>query len=140
MLRVIEESDSEGLNGDRPVLGKVSLMRRAKSAVSRTAIIQPQLSDKHPLFHMAWDASNTMPQSNEEESDTDSVNDAEEIANLDTDDNDAPTVEEVKRHMELFHLRRSIPPPSAKLKEAQSGKNAKQRRPKTAKYNKWVAE
>lgn len=138
MLRAIEESDSEGLNGDHPVLGKVSLIRRAKSAVSRTSADQTQINDKHPLFHMAWDKPKLTPQSHENESDTYSVNeDAEGGASSDANDNDAPTVEEVKRHMELFHLRRSIPPPSAKLKEAQSGKYAKQRRPKTAKYNKY---
>lgn len=138
MLRAIEESDSEGLNGDHPVLGKVSLIRRAKSAVSRTCAEQPQINDKHPLFHVAWDKPKLTPQSNENESDAYSMNeDAEEGASSEANDNDAPTVEEVKRHMELFHLRRSIPPPSAKLKEAQSGKYAKQRRPKTAKYNKY---
>lgn len=136
MLRAIEESDSEGLNGDRPVLGKVSLIRRAKSAVSRTSADQPQLNDKHPLFHMAWDAPNLTPQTNENETDTYSVNESAEEVNSDAGDIHAPTVEEVKRHMELFHLRRSIPPASAKLKEAQAGKYSKQRRPKTAKYNK----
>lgn len=136
MLRAIEESDSEGLNGDRPVLGKVSLIRRAKSAVSRTSADQPQLNDKHPLFYMAWDAPNLTPQTNENETDTYSVNESAEEVNSDADDIYAPTVEEVKRHMELFHLRRSIPPASAKLKEAQAGKYSKQRRPKTAKYNK----
>lgn len=133
MLRAIEESDSEGLNGDRPVLGKVSLIRRAKSAVSRTTADQPQLNDKHPLFHMAWDTPKLTSQSNENENGT-----TEEGVNSDAEDNDAPTVDEVKRHMELFHLRRSIPPPSAKLKEGQSAKYAKQRRPKTAKYNKYA--
>lgn len=137
MLRAIDESDSEGLYGDRPVLGKVSLIRRAKSAVSRTTTDKPQLNENHPLFHMAWDTPTLITQSNENENDTYSINSAaEEIATSDADDNDAPTVEEVKRHMELFHLRRSIPPSSSKLKEAQSGKYAKPRRPKTAKYNK----
>lgn len=136
MLRAIEETDSEGFNGDRPVLGKVSLIRRAKSAVSRTTADQPPLNEKHPLFHMAWDAPKSTPHTNENESDTYSVNESFEGINSDADDNYAPTVEEVKRHMELFHLRRSIPPTSAKLKEAQTGKYSKQRRPKTAKYNK----
>lgn len=138
MLRAIEESDSEGLNSERPVLGKVSLIRRAKSAVSRTTADEPQLNDKHPLFQVAWDTPKLATQSNEVESDTYSATEgAEGGVHSDADDNDAPTVEEVKRHMELFHLRRSIPPPSAKLKEAQSGKYAKHRRPKTAKYNKY---
>lgn len=136
MLRALEESDSEGLNSERPVLGKVSLIRRAKSAVSRTAEDQPQLNDKHPLFQVAWGTPKLTTQSNEDDSDVLSANDGADANDVDGDD-DGPTVEEVKRHMELFHLRRSIPPPSAKLKEAQSGKYAKQRRPKTAKYNKY---
>lgn len=131
MLRAIEESDSEGLNGDRPVLGKVSLIRRAKTAVSRTSNDQPQLNDKHPLFDFDWDA-NLKPQIIENESDTSTYN---EDAGSDAGGDDAPTVDEVRRHMELFHLRRSIPSKSAELKESHSGKYAKQRRPKTAKYN-----
>lgn len=131
MLKAMEESDSEGMIGDRPVLGKVSLIRRAKSAVSRTTAEQPPLNDKHPLFEEAWDIPK-VAQENDSETYSISQDDEEE----EEAEDDTPTVDEVKRHMELFHLRRSIPPPSAKLKDAQTGKYAKQRRPKTAKYNK----
>lgn len=54
-ISAMEESDTEGvMNVERPILGKVSLMRRAKSAVSRS-IIERRINDKHPLFSVAWE-------------------------------------------------------------------------------------
>lgn len=132
-LRALEESDSEGLNSERPVLGKVSLIRRAKSAVSRTTIDQ-SINDKHPLFNAAWEK--RKPKLSEYESFKCEPDSMSRNCEDENDAGDMPTVDEVKRHMELFHLRRSIPPPSAKLKEAQTGKHSKVRRAKTAKNNK----
>lgn len=49
-LEALEDTDGE----DKPVLGKISLIRRAKSAVSRTSSAKKK-SDEHPLFLIAWD-------------------------------------------------------------------------------------
>lgn len=139
-LEELEESDSEGFGGERPVLGKISLIRRAKSAVSRTTFEQ-KTNDKHPLFHVAWEQRESVkrPQSYthgipNEKSETKSA-DAESPSQP---DDEFVTVQEVKNHMEMFHLRKSIPPPEAKMKEEKSGKYSRARRSKTSKYNKWV--
>lgn len=128
-ISVMEESDTEGVtNVERPILGKVSLMRRAKSAVSRS-IIERRINDKHPLFSVAWENQKSLAK-NESVGRQDSH--AIDI-NVDDDedengsDHDIPTPEEVKRHMELFHLRRGQPPPSAKFEECRKSKHSKSR-------------
>lgn len=126
-LRAFEESDSEGLNNEKPVLGKVSVIRRAKSAISQMNAEQ-NINEKHPLFSVAWEDVKSRP------GDAQNTSDFESKAVDDNASNDdMPTVDEVKRHMELFHLRRSIPPPSAKLRESKSSKHSRMRRAKTAK-------
>lgn len=121
----------EGItNIERPILGKVSLIRRAKSAVSRS-IIERRINDKHPLFSVAWENQNSVAKS-----DSLAKQDSHTIdINVDDDehgsDDDIPTPEEVKRHMELFHLRRGQPPPSAKLEESRKSKHSKSRSAKT---------
>lgn len=130
-ISAMEESDTEGvMNVERPILGKVSLIRRAKSAVSRS-IIERRINDKHPLFSVAWDKQKSVAKN---ESLTRQDSHAIDI-NVDDDehgsDDDIPTPEEVKRHMELFHLRRGQPPPSAKLEECRKSKHSKSRSAKT---------
>lgn len=126
-LRILEESDSDAMQIDGgPVLGKVSLIRRAKSAVSRTSG-DGNVNDKHPLFRGNWMEEREKPTRKAAESD--SIDDSE------TTNDEIPTVDEVKRHMELFHLLRGIPPPSARLRDAPNGKYSK-RRPRTARLNK----
>lgn len=130
-ISAMEESDTEGvMNVERPILGKVSLMRRAKSAVSRS-IIERRINDKHPLFCVAW-------QNQKSITNTDSLARQESHIidiNVDDDehgsDNDMPTPDEVKRHMELFHLKRGQPPPSAKLENCHKSKHSKSRSAKT---------
>lgn len=53
-LEALVESDSDP---EKPVLGKGSLVRRAKSAVSRrtTNKQKQRRTDEHPLFMIAWD-------------------------------------------------------------------------------------
>ena len=46
-LEALEDTDSEA--GEKPVLGKISLIRRAKSAVSRSTS-RKRKTDQHPLF------------------------------------------------------------------------------------------
>lgn len=105
-LEAIEDTDSEGV-GDKPVLGKISLIRRAKSAVSRTPSGKHK-SDKHPLFSVEWD---DKVREKNKMTDGGIVNDAFEREGEEIDD-DIVTVEEVKRKMELFHLQRKSSPDS----------------------------
>lgn len=134
-LNAMEESDTEFVgNVECPILGKVSLMRRAKSAVSRS-IIERRINDKHPLFNVAWKNQTSMTKSNlisKNESQTIdiNINDDDKCS-----DDDIPTPEEVKRHMELFHLRRGQPPPSAKLEEPRKSKHSKSRSARATKSN-----
>lgn len=51
-LEALVESDSDP---EKPVLGKGSLVRRAKSAVSRRSSSKQRRTDEHPLFMIAWD-------------------------------------------------------------------------------------
>lgn len=141
-ISAMEESDTEGvMNVERPILGKVSLMRRAKSAVSRS-IIERRINDKHPLFSVAWENQKSVAKSESitrQDSHTIDINvDDDDVDGHDSNDNDdIPTPEEVKRHMELFHLRRGQPPPSAKLEECRKSKHSKNRSAKT-KSNRYV--
>lgn len=134
-LNAMEESDTEFVgNVERPILGKVSLMRRAKSAVSRS-IIERRINDKHPLFNVAWENQASMTKSdlaskNESQIIDMNVNDEDKCS-----DDDIPTPEEVKRHMELFHLRRGHPPPSAKIEEPRKSKHSKSRSARATKSN-----
>lgn len=126
-ISAIEESDTDGVvNAERPILGKVSLMRRAKSAVTRS-IIERKINDKHPLFSVAWDSQKSLSMG-KQDSHTIDINVDDDERGSDTD---IPTPEEVKRHMEMFHLRHGQPPASAKLSEGRKAKNAKTRSAKT---------
>ncbi|GAB0098795.1 Transient receptor potential cation channel subfamily V [Sergentomyia squamirostris] len=105
-LEALEDTDSEAF-GDRPVLGKISLIRRAKSAVSRSASAKRR-HDEHPLFHIAWDEprtdqpmESTPPAQSPPLQDEGVDNEAYEPA----EDEELVTVDDVKRQMEAFHLR-----------------------------------
>ena len=115
-------------------MGKVSLIRRAKSAVSRTTLTK-KTNDKHPLFHVAWEAKEKAQQAQSNGIANDGyVYDENEYKPA---EEDIVTVEEVKRHMEQFHMRKCTPPHSAKIMDEKTGKYVKQRRTKTAR-NKYV--
>lgn len=132
-LQELDESDSEGIGSEKPVLGKISLIRRAKSAVSRTTCEQ-KANDKHPLFHVAWEQERESGARSQRPATTGALADVEPRAETKVDD-DFVTVAEVKSHMEMFHLRKSIPPPETRLPEEKSGKYSRTRRNKS-KYNK----
>lgn len=126
-ISAIEESDTDGVvNVERPILGKVSLMRRAKSAVTRS-ITERKINDKHPLFSVAWDNQKSLSMGKQDSHTIDINVDDDERGS----DPDIPTPEEVKRHMEMFHLRHGQPPASAKLSEGRKSKNSKSRSAKT---------
>ncbi|XP_065076368.1 uncharacterized protein iav [Ochlerotatus camptorhynchus] len=108
-LEALEDTDSEA--AEKPVLGKISLIRRAKSAVSRTTS-RKKKTDQHPLFMIAWDDKNltrTQPE------DFGALNTAYEYCTEDLqhdvdeeakeDEEEGVTVEEVHRRMEQFHQR-----------------------------------
>lgn len=131
-ISAMEESDTEGImNVERPILGKVSLMRRAKSAVSRS-IIERRINDKHPLFSVAWKdkipmaKSESIARQDSHTIDFSVVDDDNDIDEHKSDD-DMPTPEEVKRHMEMFHLRRGQPQPNTKLDENRKTRHSKNR-------------
>ncbi|XP_059616781.1 uncharacterized protein LOC132261808 [Phlebotomus argentipes] len=91
-LEALEDTDSEAF-GDRPVLGKISLIRRAKSAVSRSASAKRR-NDEHPLFHIAWDDSPAIP-----------IESTPPAGSPPLEEEEVVNVEDVKRQMEAFHLR-----------------------------------
>ncbi|XP_055713995.1 uncharacterized protein LOC129808214 [Phlebotomus papatasi] len=100
-LEALEDTDSEAF-GDRPVLGKISLIRRAKSAVSRSASAKRR-NDEHPLFHIAWDE--TPAEVPVETTPPAGSPPLEGINNEAYEEDEVVTVEDVKRQMEAFHLR-----------------------------------
>ncbi|XP_021695000.1 uncharacterized protein LOC5571743 [Aedes aegypti] len=109
-LEALEDTDSEA--AEKPVLGKISLIRRAKSAVSRTTS-RKKKTDQHPLFTIAWDDKNltrTHPEdfgalnTAYEYSAEDFKQDVDEEAREEEED-EGVTVEEVHRRMEELHHR-----------------------------------
>lgn len=52
-LEALEDTDDSDAV-EKPVLGKISLVRRAKSAATRTSS-DKRKSDENPLFHVAWE-------------------------------------------------------------------------------------
>lgn len=136
-LNAMEESDTECVtNVEKPILGKVSLMRRAKSAVSRS-IIERRINDKHPLFTVSSEKEKTSSTNTESTPKAGShiIIDMNVDDDVNASDDDIPTPEEVKRHMELFHLRHGQPPASAKLDENRKSKHSKSRSARPTKSN-----
>lgn len=130
-LKIMEESETEcATNVEKPMLGKVSLVRRAKSAVSRS-IIERRINDKHPLFSVATEKENA-PDKPIEHAIHLNVGGDENGS-----DDDIPTPEEVKRHMELFHLRRGQPLASTKLADTRKSKHSKSRSARASKSNRY---
>lgn len=101
-LEQLEDTDDD-LMGEKPVLGKISLMRRAKSAVSRTSSGKKK-TDEHPLFKIAWDEDfikddkSSIPIDEIGKENLGFLNDEAE------EDEIIVSVEEVRREMALFHL------------------------------------
>lgn len=150
-LEALEDTDSEA--AEKPVLGKISLIRRARSAVSRTTS-RKKKTDQHPLFMIAWDdKTTTIPGGGPQavlatagtaapEDDFGALNTAYECSAEDLkhdvdeearedDPDEGVTVEEVHRRMERFHQRpgRSSPERDSNSTES-SKKQAKGGKPR----------
>lgn len=108
-LRGFEESDSEGLNSDRLVLGKIALIRRTKTSLGRT-IESNSKSDNDDFDDVTKKTAIPV------------VNNAEEET-----EEDVTTYEEIKNSMELFHLRKSMHPA---FREKPSKKEKREKPPK----------
>lgn len=121
------------LETEKPVLGKISLIRRAKSAVSRTASAK-KTNDKHPLFHVAWEEQANYKQKNVLMQPSGITNMA--FMNDTTEADDIVTIEEVKRQTELFHLRKGSPLEGTKIMDERTGKYVKARKSKASRNNK----
>ncbi|XP_055524196.1 uncharacterized protein LOC129717931 [Wyeomyia smithii] len=133
-LEALEDTDSEA--AEKPVLGKISLIRRAKSAVSRTTS-RKKKTDQHPLFMIAWDDKNLARAAQEdfgalntayEYSAEDLKQDVDEEAKEENED-EGVTVEEVHRRMEQFHQRvRGSPERDSNSTETSSRRAAPKKR------------
>lgn len=129
-IKAMEESETEcATNIEKPMLGKVSLVRRAKSAVSRS-IIERRINDKHPLFTAANEKENAGGRSGDCAIDIGGDENGS--------DDDLPTADEVKRHMELFHLRRGQPLASDKMCDSRKSKHSKSRSARGSKSNRYT--
>ncbi|XP_058444358.1 uncharacterized protein LOC131426000 [Malaya genurostris] len=134
-LEALEDTDSEA--AEKPVLGKISLIRRAKSAVSRTTA-RKKKTDQHPLFMIAWDDKNVARAVQEdfealntayEYTDEDLKHDVDEEAKeVHEDDGEEVTVEEVHRRMEQFHQRARTSPERDSNSTESSKKSASRKR------------
>lgn len=107
-LEALEESECEGFS-ERPTLGKISLIRRAKSAVNRSSLAAADRQEEHPLFKIAWDeitaaAAMTSPPPYEAAA-ASADNGGFEIDESVYEQDTVVTVEEVRQQMELFHTK-----------------------------------
>uniref|UniRef100_A0A182P182 Ion transport domain-containing protein n=1 Tax=Anopheles epiroticus TaxID=199890 RepID=A0A182P182_9DIPT len=108
-LEALEDTDSEA--GEKPVLGKISLIRRAKSAVSRSTS-RKRKTDQHPLFMIAWedkgerDDAGGRPGWSQHDPGAGTSHPVGGARGETTGpEQDAVTVEELHRRMEQFHSR-----------------------------------
>ncbi|XP_037029755.1 uncharacterized protein LOC119069730 [Bradysia coprophila] len=132
-LQALEDTDSECFD-EKPVLGKISLIRRAKSAVSRTASAK-KTNDKHPLFHVAWEEQINYDQKNVPAKQPNGITNMVFMDDA-TEQDEIVTIEEVKRQTELFHLRKGSPLEGTKIMDEKTGKYVKARKSKTSRNNK----
>ncbi|KAL7022581.1 hypothetical protein ACKWTF_012298 [Chironomus riparius] len=118
-LEALEDTDDSDAV-EKPVLGKISLVRRAKSAATRTSS-DKRKSDENPLFHVAWED----VEQGDENSIINWIYDGDRLKTGDADD-EIVTVEDVKRKMEMFHLNRKSSADSESTSEhARSKKKTK---------------
>ncbi|XP_050074270.1 uncharacterized protein LOC126561931 [Anopheles maculipalpis] len=144
-LEALEDTDSEA--GEKPVLGKISLIRRAKSAVSRSTS-RKRKTDQHPLFMIAWEDKGDKGRPGEQFPGL--VGQPEDllyahhpvsathggtsgtVAPGEAPEQDAVTVEELHRRMEQFHQRSrgsSVRERDANSSESSSKQHPKARKP-----------
>lgn len=136
MLVVLFRFPSFSINiSEKPVLGKISLIRRAKSAVSRSSSAKKK-TDKHPLFLIAWDdidyqttdigVVNANYQEDDESFPAKEIEENNDI--IGNDEEEEPvTVEEVRRRMEEFHQKRKSSADSESTDRSKTSKHSKKR-------------
>uniref|UniRef100_A0A182YCS3 Ion transport domain-containing protein n=1 Tax=Anopheles stephensi TaxID=30069 RepID=A0A182YCS3_ANOST len=139
-LEALEDTDSEA--GEKPVLGKISLIRRAKSAVSRSTS-RKRKTDQHPLFMIAWEDKGDKGQFTggrlgqpedllyAQHPISAAHGAAGTIAPGEAPEQDAVTVEELHRRMEQFHQRSRGS--SVRERDANSSESSSKQHPKTRK-------
>uniref|UniRef100_A0A182W5T4 Ion transport domain-containing protein n=1 Tax=Anopheles minimus TaxID=112268 RepID=A0A182W5T4_9DIPT len=141
-LEALEDTDSEA--GEKPVLGKISLIRRAKSAVSRSTS-RKRKTDQHPLFMIAWEDKGDQRGSGDPIAgrlgQTEGLlydpasavpGTSGTMAPGEAPEQDAVTVEELHRRMEQFHQRSrgsSVRDRDANSSESSSKQHPKARKP-----------
>uniref|UniRef100_A0A182VM45 Ion transport domain-containing protein n=1 Tax=Anopheles merus TaxID=30066 RepID=A0A182VM45_ANOME len=116
------QNDTDSEAGEKPVLGKISLIRRAKSAVSRSTS-RKRKTDQHPLFMIAWEDKGD--QQRHSTALYDGATGAAPSVGAPGEPEqpeDAVTVEELHRRMEQFHQRASVRERDANSSESGSGK------------------
>lgn len=153
LAAALDDSGNDDDDADQPVLGKISLLRRARSALStRAANGEPasgadngnarRANDRHPLFHVAWRDANAESGASGGGVINDSfvavdVDGVAEQAENGDDSGVIPTAAEVRRHMEQFHMRRCQKPGmDARVMDGRTGKLVRNRRARTARNNK----
>lgn len=90
---------------EKPMLGKVSLIRRAKSAMTKSST-QRKNSEEQPLFKAIWDFLDKRENFN-----VGAENKAFEIEKTSSeadDDDNVSAAEEIRRQMETLHMKRGI--------------------------------
>lgn len=125
-LECLEDTDDSDAV-EKPVLGKISLVRRAKSAAA-TRTSDKRTQDENPLYHVAWEdievrkvnnlsLKNVHPptlyktfiyifkKNGDENSIINWIYDGDRLKTGD-DEDEVITVEDVKRKMEMLHLNR----------------------------------
>uniref|UniRef100_A0A182RKY4 Ion transport domain-containing protein n=1 Tax=Anopheles funestus TaxID=62324 RepID=A0A182RKY4_ANOFN len=142
-LEALEDTDSEA--GEKPVLGKISLIRRAKSAVSRSTS-RKRKTDQHPLFMIAWEDKGDQLGSPADQfagrlgqpggllygSASPAQGTASgTMAPGEAPEQDAVTVEELHRRMEQFHQRSRGS--SVRERDANSSESSSKQHPKVRK-------
>uniref|UniRef100_A0A182SDK7 Ion transport domain-containing protein n=1 Tax=Anopheles maculatus TaxID=74869 RepID=A0A182SDK7_9DIPT len=144
-LEALEDTDSEA--GEKPVLGKISLIRRAKSAVSRSTS-RKRKTDQHPLFMIAWEDKGDKGRPADQFVGGGRIGQPEDllyahpasavhaasgtVAPGEAPEQDAVTVEELHRRMEQFHQRSrgsSVRDRDANSSESSSKQHPKARKP-----------
>ncbi|CAO1426317.1 unnamed protein product [Diamesa serratosioi] len=114
-LECLEDTDDSDAV-EKPVLGKISLVRRAKSAAA-TRTLDKRTQDENPLFHVAWEDI----ENGDENSIINWIYDGDRLKTGD-DEDEVITVEDVKHKMEMLHLNRKSSADSESNSEHVRGK------------------
>ncbi|CRK89237.1 CLUMA_CG002996, isoform A [Clunio marinus] len=129
-LEALDDTDDSDAV-EKPVLGKISLVRRAKSAATRTSATDKRKSDEHPLCNLAWEDI----ENGDENSIINWIYDGDRLKTGD-DDDEIVTVEDVKRKMEMLHLNRKSSADSESTSEHARSKKKYKKVYRTGRNNK----